>query len=60
MNIVVSWILKFTRSTTEEINPDNNTYKLQYNESCAFYTFLHITSNLKYRNVYDVNMSKCI
>lgn len=58
MNVVLSWILKFTRSVTGEID-ETGRYKLQYNESNAFYIFLHIRDNLRYRKIYDHKLSKC-
>ena len=59
MNIVVSWILKFTRSATDQLTEDNH-YKLKYEESDAFYILVHIMEVLQYRNVYDIYLSKLV
>jgi hypothetical protein len=59
MNVVISWILKFTRECTGEVDSETGRMVLKYNEQAAFYIFLHIRDNLKYRFVYDETMSKC-
>ena len=56
MGIVVSWLLRHSRTYTQEQNSDR--FTLKYNESAAFYLWLHITETLKYRKVYDHSMSK--
>lgn len=52
MNIVVSWILKFTRHV------DPATKEVIYDEENSFFILLHIMYELKYRNVYDRSLSK--
>lgn len=60
MNIVLSWILKFTSYATGEIDPVFGHQMLFFDEATAFYVFVHINQNLKYRKVFDKKMSKCI
>jgi len=57
MNVVVSWILKFTRYASDDLTEDNR-YVLKYNESDAFYILIHIMETLEYRNVYDIHLTK--
>lgn len=57
MNIMCSWILKHTRTETIGIDRENR-IKLQYNESQAFFTFVHLMQKLEYREVYDLELSK--
>jgi hypothetical protein len=69
MGIVVSWLLRYSRtyvydqgsfsdSDQPSIDPDTKRYRIQYNESFAFYFWIHIIETLKYRRIYDEHMSK--
>ena len=42
------------------MDPTTGRYKLKFNESTAFYMWIHITETLKFRRVYDNTMSKLI
>lgn len=59
MNTVVSWILKFTQRATAQINVENNRHELEFDECLAFFVFIHISEDLKYRHMYDHHMTKC-
>ena len=57
INVVMSWILKFTRTESGKCTIDGHK-ELAYNEVDAFYIFVHIVENLEYRRVYDQELSK--
>lgn len=42
------------------VQNEDNRFKLKYNESIAFYIWIHIIETLKYRRIYDHTMSKLI
>ena len=56
MNIVVSWILKFTRESTGEHEGDH--FKLKYNEFDSFCILVYIMEKLEQRHLYDLQLSK--
>lgn len=56
MNILASWILKFTRFVNGDIDPNNpDRLKLYYNELDAFFIFLHILEDLGYSRVFHAD-----
>lgn len=58
MNIVVSWILKFTRESSDSFFGER--VALKYNECEAFYILLRIMDVLQQRKMYDKEVSKLI
>ena len=51
MNIVVSWILKHTQTSSGQI--EEGRHKLHYNESDAFYFLVYIMDKLQYKEVFS-------
>lgn len=41
------------------MDQESGRYLMEFNESLAFFIFIHISENLKYRLMYDQTLSKC-
>lgn len=62
MGIVLSFILKMTseykKTADGSIEIQNGRYALQFDETTAFYIFVHLTETLGYKRVWDKNVTK--